>query len=358
MAISWYPGHMHKANKEMALIIKDIDVVIEVLDARMPAASSNPMLEKMRQGKPCLRILNKADLADAQTTKDWLAYYNNMPNSYATSRSKHQRLEPADIVFLCQKLLKKTQKEIQQQQVHPPVESSNPHLDNLKAWKKENKKQQILIVGIPNVGKSSIMNQLLGKKVAKTGNEPAITKGQQRVRLNQNWFLVDTPGVLWPKLEDQEAAYRLALSGAIRNTAIEFMDVALYAAQMLLDEFPESILSRYKMTQKPETGDDLLRELAIARGCLRKNKEIDWNKVSEVLVNDYRAGRFGNLSLEKPADLIAKLAAEAALKEQLALEEAQEQQRALEAEQEQQRKREEDQEQQRIQEENQTKPTD
>lgn len=336
MAISWYPGHMHKANKEMAAIIKDIDVVIEVLDARMPAASSNPMLEKMRKGKPCLRILNKADLADPSTTKDWLAYYNDQPMSYATSRSKHERLEPADVVFLCQKLLKKTQAEKQPQQA--VVASSNPHLENLKAWKKENKKQQILIVGIPNVGKSSIMNQLLGKKIAKTGNEPAITKGQQRVRLNKNWFLVDTPGVLWPKLEDQAAAYRLALAGAIRNTAIEFTDVALYAAQMFLDEFPEAIFSRYKFAQTPANGDDLLHDLAIQRGCVRKNKEIDWNKVAEVMVNDYRAGRFGNLSLEKPADLIAKLAREAAeAKAQAILDEQEAQEKALQKAQEQAR---------------------
>ncbi|MDX1492350.1 MAG: ribosome biogenesis GTPase YlqF [Pseudohongiellaceae bacterium] len=305
MAISWYPGHMHKANKEMAAIIKNIDVVIEVLDARLPAASSNPMLETLRKDKPCLRVLNKADLADPKVTKAWLKYYNEQPLSFATSRSKSQRLEASDVIFLCKKLLKKVQSETKKDE---PSQASNPQLQNLKAWKQENKKQQILIVGIPNVGKSSIMNQLLGKKIAKTGNEPAVTKGQQRVRLNKNWFLVDTPGVLWPRLDDQDAAYRLALSGAIRNTAIEFADIALYAAQMLLDEHPEGILARYKFAQTPSSGEELLKELAVKRGCIKKDKEIDWNRISELLINDYRAGRLGLVSLETPAGHIAKLA--------------------------------------------------
>jgi ribosome biogenesis GTPase A len=297
MAISWYPGHMHKANKEMAALIKDIDVVIEVLDARMPGASSNPMLKAMRQGKPCLHILNKADLANPHITREWLDYFNAQPLAFAATSAKDKRLETADVLFLCQKLMRKVKAN---QPVVQETEPSNPDAAALKAWKKENKKHQILIVGIPNVGKSSIMNQLLGKKIARTGNEPAITKGQQRVRLNDHWFLVDTPGVLWPKLEDQAAAFRLAMSGAIRNTAMEFTEVALFAAQMLIDQFPERLKERYKLDTLPPDGDTFLRELAVSRGCVRKDKDIDWNRVSELLINDYRAGRFGALSLERP----------------------------------------------------------
>ena len=157
-----------------------------------------------------------------------------------------------------------------------------------------------MIVGIPNVGKSTIMNQILGKKIARTGNEPAVTKGQQRVRLNDNWYLVDTPGVLWPRLEDQDAAYRLALSGAIRNTAIEFTDVALFSAQLLLEQFPHQLQQRYDLPSLPATGEGFLQQLAQARGCLRKDGDIDWNKVSELLIHDYRAGRFGLMTLERP----------------------------------------------------------
>lgn len=297
MAISWYPGHMHKANKEMAALIKDIDVVIEVLDARMPHASSNPMLKAMRVGKPCLHVLNKADLANPHITREWLDFFNAQPLAFAATSSKDKRLETADVLFLCQKLMRKVNAA---KPVVEEVEPSNPDAAALKAWKKQNHKNQVLIVGIPNVGKSSIMNQLLGKKIARTGNEPAITKGQQRVRLNDHWFLVDTPGVLWPKLEDQAAAYRLALSGAIRSTAMEFSDVALFAAQTLIDQFPERLKERYKLETLPPDSDTFLRELAISRGCVRKDKNIDWNRVAELVINDYRAGRFGPMSLERP----------------------------------------------------------
>ncbi len=301
MAISWYPGHMHKANKEMAALINNIDVVIEVLDARMPRASSNPMLQKMRQGKPCLHVLNKADLANPHITREWLDYFNAQPLSLAVTSGKEKRLETADVLFLCQKLVKKVKRE------HPPApqeEAATPELAALRAWKKEHKKQQILIVGIPNVGKSTIMNTLLRKKIARTGNEPAITKGQQRVRLNDNWYLVDTPGVLWPKLEDQAAAYRLAMSGAIRNTAMEFLDVAVFAAQVFIDKFPDRLKERYKLEQLPADAETFLHDLAIARGCVRKDKNIDWNRIAEFLINDYRAGRFGSLSLERPSDRV------------------------------------------------------
>lgn len=300
MAISWYPGHMHKANKEMAAIIKKIDVVVEVLDARMPHASSNPLLKEMRQGKPCLRILNKADLADPAITRQWLAWFNREPLTMATTSSKDNRIGAKDVVFLAGKLIRQANAGKQADKTDRPASSGNADLDALRAWKQENKKQHIMIVGIPNVGKSTIMNQILGKKIARTGNEPAVTKGQQRVRLNDNWYLVDTPGVLWPRLEDQDAAYRLALSGAIRNTAIEFTDVALFSAQLLLEQFPRQLQQRYDLPSLPATGEAFLQQLAEARGCLRKDGDIDWNKVSELLIHDYRAGRFGPMTLERP----------------------------------------------------------
>ncbi|MCB1648172.1 MAG: ribosome biogenesis GTPase YlqF [Pseudomonadales bacterium] len=300
MTISWYPGHMHKANKEMAALIKQIDVVIEVLDARMPQASSNPLLKSMREGKPCLHILNKADLADPRITRQWLDYFRAQPLAHAAASGKDKRIETADVLHLCRVLLRKVDEARPKRAEPKPEQDDNPDLAALRAWKKENKKHQILIVGIPNVGKSSIMNQLLGRKIARTGNEPAITKGQQRVRLKDNWFLVDTPGVLWPKLEDQAAAYRLAMSGAIRNTAIEFLDVAQFAAKTLLEEFPERLQQRYGLQTLPADGEGFLRELALARGCVRKDQDIDWNRVAELLINDYRAGRFGPMSLERP----------------------------------------------------------
>src|SRR5690606_7976209 len=236
-----------------------------------------PLLKEMRQGKPCLRILNKADLADPAITRQWLAWFNREPLTMATTSSKDNRIGAKDVVFLASKLIRQANAGKQADKTDKPASSGNADLDALRAWKQENKKQHIMIVGIPNVGKSTIMNQILGKKIARTGNEPAVTKGQQRVRLNDNWYLVDTPGVLWPRLEDQDAAYRLALSGAIRNTAIEFTDVALFSAQLLLEQFPRQLQQRYDLPSLAATGEAFLQQLAHARGCLRKDGDVDWN---------------------------------------------------------------------------------
>jgi len=159
---------------------------------------------------------------------------------------------------------------------------------------------QLLIAGIPNVGKSTVMNRLLGRKVAKTGNEPAITKGQQRIRLQDGWYLIDSPGVLWPRLEDQDAAYRLAMAGAIRNTAMEFEDVAFFAAELFLRAFPGVLRERYGLEVLPDDVETLMTRIAARRGCLRKNGQPDWHRVSERLLQDYRSGQLGRLTLESP----------------------------------------------------------
>ncbi|MEX1197287.1 MAG: ribosome biogenesis GTPase YlqF [Pseudohongiellaceae bacterium] len=276
MSISWYPGHMHKASKEMAKLISQIDMMIEVLDARMPLASSNPRLRELRGPRPCLHILNKADLADPVLTGQWLAWFNRQPGSHAVATDPQTSLKTADLVRHGQRLL-------QQQGRTKPKD-----------------RYQILIAGIPNVGKSTIMNRLLGRKVAKTGNEPAVTKGQQRIRLQDGWYLYDTPGLLWPRLEDQDAAYRLAMAGAIRNTAMEFEDVAFFAAELLQREFPQVLRDRYDIENPPADVEALLTLIAARRGCLRKNGQPDWHRVSERLLQDYRSGQLGRLTLERP----------------------------------------------------------
>jgi len=278
MPISWYPGHMYKANKEMARLIKQIDVVLEVLDARMPAASRNPLLQKLRAERPCLHVLNKADLADPLLTKQWLSHFNRQPRSRAIATDHRSRLDKTDIIRECEILLAQTT---------PGGQLSA-------------RKRQILIVGIPNVGKSTLMNRILGRKVAKTGNEPAVTKGQQRIRLSDNWYLYDTPGVLWPKLEDQQAAYRLALAGAIRNTAVEAEDVAFAAAEILARDFPHALQQRYQLEAVATDAETVLSDIAARRGCLRKNGQVDWHKVSTLLLNDYRSGQLGRMTLESP----------------------------------------------------------
>jgi len=278
MTISWYPGHMFKANKEMAKIIKEIDVVIEILDARMPAASANPLLKQMRGDKPCLRILNKADMAQPEVTRLWLNFLNSQPNCRAIANGNDIKLENDAII-------------------------NQLELLTAAAGHKRGKKQA-MIVGIPNVGKSTLMNQISGRKIARTGNEPAVTKSQQRIKLNDNWYLHDTPGVLWPRLEDQKAAYRLACAGAIRNTAMEFEDVAMFAAEFLLRDFPERLRARYNMGELPAQPDQLLEKLALSKRYT-KGGHVDWHRISELLLHEFRSGKLGRISLEFPPAVAA-----------------------------------------------------
>jgi ribosome biogenesis GTPase A len=329
---------MHKANKELAKLIQQTDVVIEVLDARMPAASANPLLHKtrLRHHKPCVHILNKADLADPTRTKAWIQHFNRQPGSAGLANGKDNLLSTNLILGLCQRLVdeqalmpkRKTaqpsvdaqdaipdtdaQVAADQQDVAMPAQDPCDLLEpsDLRENRNDNpndsnapgrvRKFTAIIVGIPNVGKSTLMNQIAGRKLAKTGNEPAITKSQQRIRLNEQWYLFDTPGVLWPRLEDQAAAYRLAAAGAIRNTAIVFEDVAMEAAEFLLRDFPETLKHRYGLSVLPDTAEDFMSELATRRACRTKSGNVDWHRVSEILLHDFREGRLGRLTLETP----------------------------------------------------------
>ncbi len=275
MAISWYPGHMHKASKELAKIMLKTDAVIEVLDARIPESSCNPLLATIRGDRPCIRILNKADLADSETTAAWAAHFSKLDNSACLVNGRDAQISRADIVNIAKKLIKKTDETLLIQ-------------------------GQIVIDGIPNVGKSTLLNQLTERKVARTGNEPAVTKGQQRVKLQEGWYLIDTPGMLWPKLEDQESAYRLAVTGTIRNTAIEVADIAWFLAELLMLEYPERLASRYDYAVSGKGAEHFFDELAKLRGSIGRGGKADLNKTAEILLNDFRSGKLGKFSLEKP----------------------------------------------------------
>jgi len=277
---------MHKANKELAKMMQQIDVVIEVLDARMPAASSNPLLHQMRKRhhKPCLHILNKADLADAGRTREWIQALNRQPGSLALANGKDALLSTQLVVGACDRLV-----------------AENPRAHERTSQKQgRQRRYHAVIAGIPNVGKSTLLNQLLGRKIAKTGNEPAVTKQQQRVRLTDRWFLFDTPGVLWPRQDDQDSALRLATAGAIRNAAMVFEDVGLDAAEFLLRDFPDALRKRYGIDPLPDTAEAFMTELAGRRGCRGRYGGVDWHKVAEILLHDYREGRLGRLTLETP----------------------------------------------------------
>lgn len=274
MAIQWYPGHMHKARKEIEEVMPQIDLVIEVLDARIPYSSENPMVAKLRQDKPCIKLLNKSDLADPEITNRWIEYLEQEQGVRAQTITTLQPAMVRKIPELCRKLV--------------PV--SEGALKDIRT----------MIMGIPNVGKSTIINTLAGRVIAKTGNEPAVTKAQQRINLKNGIVLSDTPGILWPKVDNEASGYRLAVTGAIKDTAMEYEDVALFAAAYFLHAYPEAMMERYKLTSLPATDIELLEEIGRRRGALRSGGHIDLHKASELLLHEFRSGKIGQLSLETP----------------------------------------------------------
>lgn len=278
MAIQWYPGHMHKARKKIEESMPQIDIVIEVLDARIPYSSENPLVDGLCGNRPCIKLLNKSDLADPVVTKLWQQYFERKKGVKAFPIVAKKRGEGRQLI---QKL----------SQVARTMLGDR----NLKL-----KPARIMILGIPNVGKSTLMNSLAGKVLAKVGNEPAVTKVQQKIILADGISLSDTPGMLWPKVEDHDSGYRLAVTGAIKNTAIEFEDVALYAADYFLKHYPDALLKRYKLKGLPKDGIALLEEVGRRRGALRAGGYVDLHKSSEALLKEFRGGVLGCISLETP----------------------------------------------------------
>jgi len=274
MAIHWYPGHMHKAIREMTNILPDVDLVIELLDARLPASSQNPAIVTLRDNKPCIKILSKSDLADPETTARWQAHFEQDASVKTLQTTLDLNGKPQKIIRLCQALV--------------------------PSRVKANLNMLVMVAGIPNVGKSTLINALAGRKVAKTGNEPAITKGQQRIKLGQGIMLLDTPGILWPKIENENSGYRLAASGAIKDTAMGIEDVAFYLADYLIKRYPAALKDRYDLASVPDTELEFIELMGARRGCLSAGGRVDLEKASAILVNEFRAGMLGAITLETP----------------------------------------------------------
>ena len=275
MPLSWYPGHMHKASKEVVKTLQRTQAVIEVLDARTPLASSNPHFAALTAQHPRIRILNKADLAEPTITQKWATYFNSQPRSLCLINGYEAPLDAQQLILGARKLFEANELSI-------------------------GARQQLLIGGIPNVGKSTLLNQLCARKLAKTGNEPAVTQTQQRVRLDDHWHLVDTPGLMWPKLEDQQAAYRLAATGTIRNTAVEAEDVAWALSEELLLHYRHRLAQRFALPEEARDAESVMSAIARARACIKAGGRVDWHKASEALLNEFRSGKLGRFSLERP----------------------------------------------------------
>jgi len=288
MHIQWYPGHMHKASKEIKEILPRIDLIIEVLDSRIPYSSQNPMLSKLRGEIPCIRVLSKTDLADPERTELWQNYLELEQGVKTLAVTTEEPEKIKLITQLCHKMV--------------PEKGSN------------DKTIKALIMGIPNVGKSTIINVLADRIIAKTGNEPAVTKRQQRITLKNNIILSDTPGLLWPKVENPNSAYRLATTGAIKDTALSYDDIAFFAAEYLLENYPQLLKSRYQLDHIPNDEADLMEAIGRKRGCLRAGKQVDIEKTSKILISELRAGTIGGVTLETP-EMIEKELQELAIKQ-------------------------------------------
>ncbi|WNS83807.1 ribosome biogenesis GTPase YlqF [Neisseria sp. DTU_2021_1001991_1_SI_NGA_ILE_055] len=277
MAIQWFPGHMNKAKKAIAERIKSVDMVIEMLDARMPASSENPLLAQLSKGKPKLKILNKQDLADPERTKVWLEHYNSRQDTRAIALDSSETGAHGKITQACRAMI--------------------PHRQGIE------KPLRVLICGIPNVGKSTLINGMIGKKSAKTGNEPGITKAEQRLFLADDFWLYDTPGMLWPKIIVEEGGYNLAAGGAVGRNALDEEEVALELLDYLRRHYLALLQERYQADKDPSSHwDDTswLEWIAKKRGAVLSGGRVNYQKAAENILTDFREGKIGRITLETP----------------------------------------------------------
>jgi len=283
MSIQWFPGHMAAARKQAAEQMENTDVVIEVLDARLPQASSNPMVEELRKfrQRPCLKVLNKTDLADPQATAAWAAWYDAQDGVTAYPMTTKKPSDVARIPELCKALA--------------------PHRGV------PTKPLRIMIMGIPNVGKSTLMNALLKKRVAKVGDEPAVTKSQQKLYLDKFTILVDTPGMLWPKIAMASDGMMLAASHAVGTNAVIEEEVAEFLGTLLLERYPQLLAERYGLKTEGMDGVGVIEGVAARRGFRVRGGDFDYEKAAHVLLQDYRQGALGRISLETPQTRAAAL---------------------------------------------------
>lgn len=287
MTIQWFPGHMTKARRQIQDKLKLIDAVIELIDARLPLSSRNPMIDDILQGKPRLIIMNKADLADPEVTRQWLTYFKEQGHTAfpvdAQTGSGVKEIPDQVKLLLKEKIDKMLSKGI------------NPRA------------MRVLIVGIPNVGKSTLINRLAGRSIAATGDRPGVTKGQQWIKVAGGQMeLLDTPGILWPKFEDQNVGYRLAVTGAIKEEILNVEDIAFFAVKYLSKYYWEPMSERFDLKQRPEDFENpdeivtVMEDIGRKRGCVVSGGRIDLEKASSLFLRELRAGKMGRFSMEAP----------------------------------------------------------
>ncbi len=279
MQFQWYPGHMTKAKRAMQEDIKLIDVIIELVDSRVPFSSKNPDIDTLANGKSRILLMNKYDLADKAVSDKWTKYYEEKGYFVATVNSKNGRGVKAVNDVIQKACKEKIERDRKRGILNRPIRA--------------------MIVGIPNVGKSTFINSFAGKACAKTGNKPGVTKGKQWIRLNKNVELLDTPGILWPKFEDQQVGLNLAFVGSIKDELYNIYELSLLLLDYLIKNYPDAVADFYEI-ENSDSNNELLERIAIKRGCIKSGAEYDLDKAAKCLVDDFRNGRIGKISLEIP----------------------------------------------------------
>ncbi|MFS0613204.1 ribosome biogenesis GTPase YlqF [Lederbergia ruris] len=282
MTIQWFPGHMAKARREVTEKLKLVDIIFELVDARIPVSSSNPMLKEIIQQKPRLILLNKADMADRHVTEEWIAHYAKQGLIALAVNSQAGKG--------MNQIMKASEEILKDKRLRDKAKGLRPRA--IKA----------MIIGIPNVGKSTLINRLAKRNIAKTGNMPGVTRSQQWIKVGKELELLDTPGILWPKFEDPVTGYKLALTGAIKDTLLNMQDIAEFGLEFLHSRYPGRLMEQYQIAELPTDLLTLFKEIAISMGYITNENEPDYEKTAEKIVRDIRMQKFGNLSFDEPDD--------------------------------------------------------
>jgi len=274
MIINWYPGHMHKTRKQITESLSQTDVIIEILDARIPSSSRNPLINELVQGKKRIIIINKSDLADPGTTKKWTKFFNDREGIIALSLSSTTDKNPGRIINMSRDLCKN------------------------EVWFTR-RPVRAMIAGIPNVGKSTLINKIHGKKKTEVSNKPAVTKRFQRVSISKGFELIDTPGVLWPKFEDQSVGYKLAILGSIKDSILDIQDIARFAYNYMEEHYGERLKTRFKINDLPLESQEGITLIGKKRGFLLKGGTVDYDRACRLLIQEIRDGKLGKLSFDE-----------------------------------------------------------
>ncbi|RYG73926.1 ribosome biogenesis GTPase YlqF [Lentibacillus lipolyticus] len=282
MPIQWFPGHMAKAKREVEENLKLVDFVVELVDARAPLSSQNPILENVLQQKPKMIVMMKKDLADDKITDEWLSYLQHQ-GTEAVAINVNDKADIKHVIQTANKMSKEKMDKLKKKGINPRA-------------------ARAMILGIPNVGKSTLINRLANKKIAQIGDKPGVTKKQQWIKVKGDFELLDTPGILWPKFEEEIVGYRLAAIGTIKDQLLPLDDVAAFVIQHMQQHYPEQLEERYGIDQDMQDMWDIFVTIGKQRGALESGGNVNFDKVADLVIRDLRIGKLGDLTLETPSD--------------------------------------------------------